>query len=36
VWAVVRFFEQANHILRQETAMIHNCENEGGALSRVR
>jgi hypothetical protein len=35
VWAVVRFMEQANHILNKDRAMINNWENEGGALSRV-
>jgi hypothetical protein len=36
VWSVVRFFEQANHILNKDRAMIHSWENEGGALVHVR
>jgi hypothetical protein len=32
VWAVVRFFESANHILKSDKAMIHSWENEGGAI----
>jgi Flp pilus assembly CpaF family ATPase len=32
IWAVVRFFESASHILKQDKFMIHSWENEGGAV----